>query len=74
MFVSGIKNTGTQEGVLKAIFGLGGHWNKEKDFMVHNSSNLKQSSIREIFALQTILGFEIWALDIEQAYFQSAER
>ena len=35
---------------------------------MHNTANFKQSSIRLIIALATILGFDVWSLDVRQAH------
>ena len=71
-FVLSIKHSDTGEVKYKARFVLGGHRDKEKNLIVHNTANIKQSSIRMIMALATILGFDIWSLDVRQAYIQSA--
>jgi hypothetical protein len=58
--------------VLKARFVLGGHTDRDKRHVVHNATNLKQSSIHILLPLASILGFNTWSADIIQAYLQSA--
>ena len=72
-FVLAIKSVDGDE-VLKARYVLGGHMDREKRSVVHNATNLKQSSIRMPVALATILGFNLWSTDINQAYLQSVEK
>ena len=73
-FVLAIKHSDTGETKHKARFVLGGHRDKDKNSIVHNTVNIKQSSIRLIMALATILGFDVWSLDVRQAYIQSASQ
>lgn len=72
-FVLTIKHVDGKE-IYKARFVLGGHKDRDKDSMVHSSNNLKQLSIKLLLALATILGFDIWDLDVKQAYLQSASK
>jgi Reverse transcriptase (RNA-dependent DNA polymerase) len=58
--------------VLKARLVLGGHKDRDKRHVVHNATSLKQSSIRILLALASILGFNIWSTDINQAYHKSS--
>ena len=72
-FVLAIKhNDGTE--IFKARFVIGGHKDREKAAMVHQSYNLKQSSVKILLALATILGFDVWDLDVKQAYLQSGSK
>jgi hypothetical protein len=64
-------NSGSE--ILKVRFVLGGHRDRDKFKLVHNSTTLKQSSIRIITALASILVFLVWSTYIKQAYLQSAE-
>lgn len=57
--------------VFKARFVIGGHRKREKESMVHQSYNLKQSCIKILLPLTAILGFDIWGLDGKQAYIES---
>lgn len=71
-YVLAIKHSENGDTKLKARFVLGGHRDKEKHSFVHNSVNVKQSSVRILVALATILGFDLWSMDVKQAYLQSA--
>ena len=73
-FVLALKHSETGEVKFKARFVLGGHRDKAKSSIVHNTVNLKQSSIRLLMAMATILGFDVWSLDVKQAYLQSASQ
>jgi hypothetical protein len=55
-FVLAIKNPGTDKEFLKARFVLGGHRDLEKRSIVHNSTTIKQSSVRLLLALTATLG------------------
>jgi hypothetical protein len=39
---------------------------------VQNSPNLRQDIFRLVLALASICGFEVWTLDISQAFLQAA--
>lgn len=72
-FVLAIKHTDGGD-IFKARFVIGGHRDREKSSLVHHSYNLKQSSVKLLLALATILGFEVWDLDVKQAYLQSGSK
>ena len=46
---------------MRAKFVMGGHRDRDKHTVVQNSVNAKQSSIRLLVALATMLGFDIWS-------------
>jgi Reverse transcriptase (RNA-dependent DNA polymerase) len=72
-FVLGIKHeSGTER--LKARFVLGGHRDREKKSLIHNSTTLKHQSVRLTLALASVFGFDLWSSDVNQAYLQSAEQ
>ena len=71
-YVLAIKHSSDGSTVYKARLVLVGHRDREKWSVIHNTYNLKQSSIRLILALATILGFDVWSLDVKQAYLQAA--
>jgi hypothetical protein len=56
-------NSGSE--ILIARFVLGGHRDRDKFKLAHNSTTLKQSSIRIITALASILGFRMWSTDVK---------
>ena len=67
-----IKRKENGKEMFKARFVFGGHRDRHKRKIVHSANTLKQSSIRIMLALASILGFDMWATDINQAYLQSA--
>lgn len=63
-FVLSIKNIGTGEEVYKARYVVQGHTDREKNILVHNSTNLRQSSIKSLTAIAAIFGFRVWSQDV----------
>jgi hypothetical protein len=70
-FVLAIKEKDGEE-VLKAIFVLGGHRDRDKKKLVPSSITLKQSFIGLLLATAAIKRFEVISADVIQAYLQSA--
>ena len=70
-FVLTIKNANTDHEIYKARYVVQGHRDKDKDFIVHESKTLRQSSKKLILALAAIFGFRVWTHDVKQAYLQS---
>eukprot|EP00171_Calliarthron_tuberculosum_P005221 IDg5221t1 len=70
-FILAVKHDHDGSTLFKARFVMGGHRDREKHLAVHKTTNMKQSSLRMILALATILGLDVWSIDIKQAYLQS---
>ena len=72
-FVLAIKSTEDGEIKYKARFVMGGHRDKFKHLMVHNSSTLQSHSVRLLLTMAHAHDFIIWTADITQAYLQSTD-
>lgn len=73
-FVLAVKNKDTGAEIFKARYVVQGHTDKDKNLLVHSSTNLRQSSIRTITALAAIFGFRVWSQDVTQTYLQSDDK
>ena len=73
-FVITSKDVETEKPIFKARFVAHGHRDAEKHNLVHDSTNVSQSSVRLLIELATIMGFDVWTEDISQACFQSASK
>ena len=71
-FILTLKEAGTEKEFYKARYVVQGHRDKEKAFLVHNSTTLQQQSTKLILSLAAVFGFRIWNQDVTQAYTQSA--
>eukprot|EP00171_Calliarthron_tuberculosum_P008498 IDg8498t1 len=71
-FVLAIKDPETKEERYKARFVVQGYNDKDKFNLVHASPNLRQDSMRLLFAIASIMGFELWSEDICLAYIQGS--
>lgn len=72
-FVLSIKDRNLPTEEYKARLVAQGHRDKDKAYLVHDSTNLRQSSIRTISSLSSIKDFQVWSHDVSQAYLQSSE-
>lgn len=68
-----IKNKDLDKEVNKAKYIVQGHKDIEKGVLVHNSANVKMTSIRILLTLAAIFSLKIWSRDVSQAYLQSSE-
>lgn len=78
-FVRVLKSTKGSGVKYKAFFVVGGHRARFKLYMVHTTQTIQPSSIR-LFKYRSswllppaTMNFDIWALDVIQAYLQSTE-
>ena len=55
----------------KARFVIGGHRDRHKDLVVHNSTTIRPENVRLLLALATILALPISLADWKQGYVQS---
>ena len=70
-FVLSIKDHGTPQEKLKARYVVQGHTDADKNVLVHNTTTLRQASVRLVVSIAAILGYRLWSQDITQAYLQS---
>ena len=73
-FVVTIKDVETDQPYFKARFVAQGHRDKEKSSLIHNSTTVRQSSIRILLSLAACFGFRIWSMDVNNAYLQAASK
>lgn len=72
-FVHTLKNVDTAEEEPKSRFVVQGDRDKAKAFVVHNLATLRQRSTRLLVSTAAILGLQLFADDITQAYLQSED-
>ena len=72
-FVLTLKDFGTHNEKPKARYVVQSHKDKDKEFLVHNATNLRQRSIRIIVSFAAVKGYRIFSHDVRQAYLQSEE-
>lgn len=68
--VYAIKNSGTTEERYKARLTAGGHRDREKALLIHNSQNIRHASVRLLISVGATQGWRIWSKDADQAYTQ----
>ncbi len=73
-FVIAIKDVEIDNPLFKARYVSHVHRDAEKHNLVHDSTNVRQSSVRLLIALAAIMGFDVWTEYISQAYLQSASK
>lgn len=73
-FVLTLKDMEKEQPKFKARFVVQGHRDKEKSALVHESTNMRQPSIKILTAIAAIFGFNIWCTDVSQAYLQSGTK
>lgn len=56
-----IKNIETEEPIYKARYVMHGQKDREKNFLVYDSTTVCQSSIRMLVSIATIFGFRFWS-------------
>jgi Reverse transcriptase (RNA-dependent DNA polymerase) len=71
-YVPLIKDIGILNETWKARFVIQGHRDIEKDSMVCSSTNVQHKSLRLLFVLCSMLGFQNWTQDVTQEYLQSS--
>lgn len=69
--VLSLKDTKMRYPTFKAHFAVQGHRDKEKTAPVHDTTNMRQPSIKIVTAIAVIFGFHLWSTYISQAYLQS---
>jgi len=72
-FVNAIKEPNTDADTYEARYVAQGCGDKDKPFIVHNLSTLRQSSTQVIVSTSAVLGWRLFSHDVNQAYLQSKE-
>lgn len=70
-FVLAIKHKHDGTTKYKVRFVIGGHRDRDKHFLVHDSATVRAQSVRLLLALGTIFGLRISVADWTQGYVQS---
>jgi Reverse transcriptase (RNA-dependent DNA polymerase) len=68
-----IKEANTDKEVVKARYIVQGHRDRDKEFLVHNSTNMRQAATTIIMCIAAIFGFRVLTHDVTQAYTQPSE-
>ncbi len=72
-FILAIKSTEDVTTKYKARFVIGGHRDKHKNLMVHNSTTLQPQSIGFLLAMGQCHNFDVWTTDITQTYLSVSD-
>lgn len=72
-FVDAIKNIGTPKELTKTQYVVQWNNDKEKPFIAHNNSTLRQSSTKLLVSTCAVLNFRIFSHEFTQAYLQSKD-
>jgi hypothetical protein len=70
-FVLSIKYPEPNSPIFNARFVCQGHKDRERNYIIHTATTLKQSSTRLISAVAALGGYKIWSDDVHQAYLQA---
>lgn len=65
-------NKPTFETFIEGRFVVRGFSDPLKGVKVHNTVNATQESLRLVLAMGALMGFDVWSLDVRQAFLQSA--
>lgn len=67
-FVITIKDVETDSPIFKARFVAHGNRDRDKDTLLHDSTTVRNSSVRMLIVLAEVMGFNVWTEDVSQAY------
>lgn len=73
-FVHTLKHVGSPDEKPKARYVAQGHKDKDKPFVVHNMSTLRQRSTKMLVSTSAVCGFRLFIHDVNQSYLQSTEQ
>eukprot|EP00170_Pyropia_yezoensis_P001479 contig_6504_g1483 len=73
-FVHTLKHAGSPEERPKSRYVAQGHKDRDKRFVVHNLSTLRQRSTKMVVSTSAVCGFRLFAHDVNQSYLQSMEK
>ncbi len=71
-FVLTIKDVETNTPTFKERFVAHSNRDAEKNQLVHDSTTARQSSVRLLVDLASVMDFDVWTDEISQAYLHSA--
>lgn len=73
-FVHTLKHVGSPNEQPKSRYVAHGHKDRDKRFVVHNLSTLRQRSTKVVVSTSAVLGYRLFAHDVNQSYLQSMEK